>query len=164
MEKNADGGSSVVTVVNALSTILAYSGVSPEVAAKFEEQIGEFKHNDNRYDSEDEARALRRNLGNTFYEVFTPAFIKSLNDDNYPMEVKMFFMFGFVDEELAGEANTKALYEIMKTYRPDPDHTKIYDELYQEYVTLHDFFGRDQESPMKKLLEIKKEVVQNTKE
>ena len=47
----------------------------------------------------------------------------------------------------------------VKTYRPDPEHTKIYDELYQEYVTLHDFFGRDQESPMKKLLEIKKEVL-----
>ena len=121
LEKNADGGTSVVTVVNALSTILAYSGVSPEIAAKFEEQIGEFKHNDNRYDSEDEARALRRNLGNTFYEVFTPAFIKSLNDDNYPMEVKMFFMFGFVDEELAGEKNTRILYNMAKAYVPDPE-------------------------------------------
>ena len=121
IEKSLESGESVVTIVNALSTILLYSGVSAEVSAKFEEQISEFKQNENRYDSSDEARALRRSIGTSFYEVYTPAFVKSLSDTNIPIEVKMFFMFGFVDEELAGDKNTTILYNMAKSYTPDPE-------------------------------------------
>ena len=121
-ERAASGdGEATVTVVNALATILAYSGVNGEIAAKFEEQIAEFKANENRYDSSDEARALRRSIGTTFYEVYLPAFMKSLTDDNIPIEVKMFFMFGFVDEELASDKYTGILYNMAKAYTPDPN-------------------------------------------
>ena len=121
IEKSQLNGESYVTIVDALSTILHYSGVSNEISLKFEEQLTEFKNSKNRYDSGDEARALRRNIGNSFYEVYTSAFIKSLNDPNIPIELKMFFMFGFVDEELAGEKNTAILYNMAKSYSPDPE-------------------------------------------
>jgi hypothetical protein len=121
LENNNGLGEGSVTVVNALSTILQYSGVAPEIAMKFEEQLSSFKALNNRYDSADEARALRRSLATTFYEVYTPAFLKSINDNNIPMELKMFFMFGFVDEELAGEQYTSALYNMAKSYVPDPE-------------------------------------------
>lgn len=121
MEKAACGeGEPSVTVVNALATILSYSGVSSEVAAMFEEQITAFKATENRYDSSDESRALRRSIGSTFYNIYLPAFLKSLTDNNLPIEVKMFFMFGFVDEELAGEKYTTTLYNMAKAYVPDP--------------------------------------------
>ncbi len=122
MERAEAGeGEGIVTIVNALSTILAYSGVPAETATLFEEQIAAFKANDNRYDSSDEARALRRNITTSFYEIFTPCFLKSLTDENLPIELKMFFMFGFVDEELAGEKNTTILCNMAKSYTPDPD-------------------------------------------
>ena len=121
MERSEAGGETGTTIVNALSTILAYSAAPPETAAKFEEQIAAFKANENRYDSSDEARALRRNITTTFYEIFTPCFLKSLTDEDLPIELKMFFMFGFVDEELAGEKNTTILCNMAKSYTPDPD-------------------------------------------
>lgn len=121
LERQEAGGEATVTVVNALDTILLYSGVSTEVATRFQEEIAAFKSNDKRYDSDDECRALRRNLAKTFYEVFTPAFLKSLSDSNVPIEVRMFFMFGFVDEELAGAKYTSILYNMAKAYVPDPD-------------------------------------------
>ena len=121
IEKSQESGETIVTIVNALSTILLYSGVSTELSTKFEEQITEFKQTENRYDSSDEARALRRSIGTSFYEIYTPAFIKSQTDPNVPIEVKMFFMFGFVDEELAGDKNTSILYNMAKAYTPDPD-------------------------------------------
>lgn len=121
MERSEAGGETGTTIVNALSTILAYSAAPPETAAKFEEQIAAFKANENRYDSSDEARALRRNIAATFYEIFTPCFLKSLTDEDLPIELKMFFMFGFVDEELAGEKNTTILCNMAKSYTPDPD-------------------------------------------
>ncbi len=42
-----------------------------------------------------------------------------------------------------------------KVYLPNPENKQIYDELYNEYVKLHDLFGRDENSVMKRLLEIK---------
>ena len=126
MERAESGESDgTVTIVNALQTILAYAGVPGETIAIFEDQISAFKANENRYDSSDEARALRRSIGSLFYKIYTPAFLRSLTDENIPMEVKMFFMFGFIDEELAGEKNTSILYNMVKAYTPDPDGTVL---------------------------------------
>ena len=122
LEKAEKGeGDGSVRVVNALATILSYAGVSGEVAGWFEDLISQFKANENRYDSSDEARLLRKNIQSAFYDIYLPAFMRSLTDDNIPVEVKMFFMFGFVDEELAGEKNTTILYNMAKSYTPDPE-------------------------------------------
>lgn len=40
-------------------------------------------------------------------------------------------------------------------YTPDPENAKIYDKLYTEYTTLHDYFGRGKNDVMKRLKEIK---------
>lgn len=123
-ENAANGGESegvVTIIVNAMATILSYSGISSENVMKFEEQITTFKENDNRYDSSDEARALRRSIGNSFYDIYLPVFMRSLTDNDIPIEVKMFLMFGFIDEELAGEKNTAILCNMAKSYTPDPN-------------------------------------------
>jgi L-ribulokinase len=36
-------------------------------------------------------------------------------------------------------------------YRPIPEHKAVYDEIYAEYVRLHDYFGRGQNDVMKRL-------------
>jgi L-ribulokinase len=41
-------------------------------------------------------------------------------------------------------------------YRPNPAHTKVYDQLYEEYKLLHDYFGRGANDVMKRLKEIKR--------
>lgn len=121
MEKAETGDTGNVTIVNALSTILSYSDVTSDISAKFEDEINRFKSFDNRYDSSDEARALRRSISTSFYDVYTAAFLKSVTDSDIPIELRMFFMFGFVDEELAGEKNTEILYNMAKAYVPDPE-------------------------------------------
>ncbi len=40
-------------------------------------------------------------------------------------------------------------------YRPNPENQKIYEKLYQEYVLLHDYFGRGANDVMKRLKTIK---------
>ncbi len=42
-----------------------------------------------------------------------------------------------------------------KVYQPDPDAVAIYDKLYQEYLTLHDYFGRGANDVMKRVKAIK---------
>lgn len=41
------------------------------------------------------------------------------------------------------------------SYKPIPQHTLIYDQLYTEYVKLHDYFGRGENDVMKRLREMK---------
>ncbi|HEX3040288.1 MAG TPA: ribulokinase [Caproiciproducens sp.] len=52
----------------------------------------------------------------------------------------------------AGEAMGSGIKTV---YQPNPENSAIYDRLYQEYVKLHDYFGRDKNSVMKKLKAIK---------
>jgi L-ribulokinase len=43
---------------------------------------------------------------------------------------------------------------VRETYRPDAPAAAVYDRLYGEYLRLHDLFGRDAGSVMKRLREI----------
>jgi L-ribulokinase len=45
-----------------------------------------------------------------------------------------------------------------ETYKPNPAAQKVYDQLYAEYVTLHDYFGRGANKVMKRLKAIKAEA------
>ena len=44
-------------------------------------------------------------------------------------------------------------------YRPIPENQAIYDRLYAEYITLHDYFGRGANDVMKRLKALKAEVL-----
>ncbi len=117
----SDGSMTDIDIKNALDIILQYAGADDEATENFRNVINEFKKTPNRYDSSDENRVLRRKVANDYYTIYTSAFLRSLHDPMIPSEVMMFLMFGFVDEELAGLENTRQLYVLMKTYKPDPD-------------------------------------------
>ncbi|SFU36978.1 hypothetical protein [Butyrivibrio sp. M55] len=120
-EKATEGNENDPVITNALAVILTYSGVDSELSAKFQDEIAAFKASETRYDTADEARLLRKNISSSFYKIYKKVFLKSLSDKDIPIEVKMFLMFGFVDEELAGEKNTSILCNIARSYVPDPE-------------------------------------------
>ena len=45
-------------------------------------------------------------------------------------------------------------------YSPIAENSRVYDKLYEEYKTLHDYFGKGKNDVMKRLKNIKKSVVQ----
>ncbi len=45
-----------------------------------------------------------------------------------------------------------------EVYRPNPEHQRIYDLLYAEYLTLHDYFGRGPNDVMKRLKALKSTI------
>jgi L-ribulokinase len=55
---------------------------------------------------------------------------------------------GYDTIEAASAAMSRLRDEV---YTPIPEHTAVYDELYREYVTLHDTFGRGANDVMKRL-------------
>jgi L-ribulokinase len=46
-----------------------------------------------------------------------------------------------------------------ETFKPNPANKKVYDQLYAEYVRLHDYFGRGGNDVMKTLKRIKAEAI-----
>ncbi|HEY65472.1 MAG TPA: ribulokinase [Caldilineae bacterium] len=46
-----------------------------------------------------------------------------------------------------------------EVYRPIPEHKAIYDRLYAEYLTLHDYFGRGTNDVMKRLKALRAEIL-----
>ena len=46
-------------------------------------------------------------------------------------------------------------------YRPVPENAAVYDRLFAEYRTLHDYFGRGENDVMKRLKELKKGVLRS---
>ncbi|WP_322509320.1 ribulokinase [Anaerolinea sp.] len=45
-----------------------------------------------------------------------------------------------------------------EVYRPIPEHQQVYDKLYQEYLILHDYFGRGANDVMKRLKALKASI------
>ncbi len=48
-----------------------------------------------------------------------------------------------------------------EVYKPIPENQKVYDQLFAEYVRLHDYFGRGENNVMKRLKNIKAAVLQH---
>ena len=59
-----------------------------------------------------------------------------------------------IQEAAAQMAHLKA-----ESYRPIPEHQRVYDELYAEYVALHDYFGRSANDVMKRLKGLRARVL-----
>jgi L-ribulokinase len=57
------------------------------------------------------------------------------------------------------EASKKMARLREEAYHPIPENQQVYDKLYAEYVTLHDYFGRGENDVMKRLKRLKAEVL-----
>ena len=106
-------------VAHSLDTILEYAACSPETSDAFRQAVYEYKEIVDKSASTDFLMNLRKKITKLFYEIYTSAFQISLNDPNLPTVVKMFFLFGYVDEELAGLETATYLYEAAETYSGD---------------------------------------------
>ena len=124
-EKLGAGSGKLPAIVDALNTILAFAGIDTEVAEAFRRDIRAFMKEPDKSEKSDDMRRIRRNITQNFYAIYEAAFFKSQTMTDIPVEVKMFFLFGFVDEELAGRENTAALYKYAVLWEDDPSGTVL---------------------------------------
>ena len=117
--ENADGSSHLIS--DALEIILAYSGIDAEVADAFRKDVKAYTEVEDRRAKSDEMRSLRMSISKGFYQIYEAAFFNSMESTHVPIEVRMFLLFGFVDEVLAGSTNTAELYNMAVGWEEDPD-------------------------------------------
>ena len=107
---------------HSLDTILQYADCTVELENEFRKAVNDFKRVNDRNSSDTAVRELRHRLTGLFYEVYAAAFKNSLTDDEIPVVLKMFFNFGYVDEELAGMENAICLYSIAEYFSGKPEY------------------------------------------
>ncbi|MBQ9606872.1 MAG: hypothetical protein IJV16_06825 [Lachnospiraceae bacterium] len=108
-------------MTGAMQKILEYSEIGEEKAETFKQLIADYKALKDRTSTDDGVRRMRRQIADIFVDIYEGAFFRSIVDRDIPLVLKMFFYFGFVDEELAGGENTKALESLASSYEPDPE-------------------------------------------
>ena len=115
------GSGNIPKITHALNTILAFAGIGQDIGDPLAKDIRLFMKAPDKTEKSAEMRRLRNDITKNFFTIYEAAFFKSLQTDNLPPEVKMFFLFGFIDEELAGEENTAALYKAALLWENDPE-------------------------------------------
>ncbi len=121
---DSDGESSAQEapdIIDSLNTILAYAECDEEVTTKFKNYISQYRKLHDKNSTDDAARKLRLSVTKLFYEIYKSAFFKSLSDAHVPKVIKMFFNFGYVDEQLAGMDNASYLYSIVDNIPSNPE-------------------------------------------
>lgn len=129
------GSSNLLSIEHALDTILSFAGVEREQGEAFRRDIQKFMQVPNQREKSAEMRHLRKAIADSFYAIYEAAFYKSQETADIPAEVRMLFLFGFVDEELAGAANTAVLYKYALLWEDDPSGRvlSLYDWLCKIY-------------------------------
>lgn len=115
--------------------VLRYADYAEDSSKRFLDDLNRYIHTSDRSSQDDEVHALRKRLTLAFYEIYTTAFQLSLSDKNVPLAVRMFLLFGYIDETLAGKENTKALAKLATQKLSDPERQvyTLYDWLKEIY-------------------------------
>lgn len=122
-EKNIDNATAreaLEEIAGSLDKILKYAECGEHAEANFRRYLLAYKKLQNKNSTEEVARLLRHELTTLFYKIYVSAFQVSIKDRDVPTVVKMFFNFGYVDEELAGVKNAVYLYQLAKNMPTDP--------------------------------------------
>lgn len=109
-------------LAGSLETILNYAAYPEKEASVFRETVYAYRQLADKNSTDDDARKLRRKISEHFYRIYESAFIKSLTDSHIPTVLKMFFHFGYMDEELLGLPNAISLYRMAEKRKPDPEN------------------------------------------
>lgn len=121
----------VASLTDSLETILDYAGCDAEVNTKFRKLLGDFKKLIDKNATDDKTRRLRMEITKLFYQIYEHAFFASLEDKKVPDVLMMFFLFGYMDEELAGMENAVYLRSLLRKI-PSAPQRGIY--------TIYDWF------------------------
>ncbi len=111
----------VASLTNSLDTILGYAGCEPEINTKFHKLIQDYKKLIDKNNTDDKSRRLRGEITKLFYQIYKQAFFASLEDKNVPDVIMMFFLFGYMDEELAGMENAVFLRSLLRNIPSNPE-------------------------------------------
>lgn len=119
-----------------LEHILTYAKYDETEKETAKKTLKEFRTLPDMLSTDDDVRKLRRQVANVFYDVYTRAFFRSMEEKEAVSPImQMFFNFGFMDVSVIGEENATMLYDLTeRLYQCRSAHVyTIYDWLKAVY-------------------------------
>jgi hypothetical protein len=98
---------------NSMGKIFNYAELMRDESDEFIALMGRFRSSKDKLSTEESMRKLRKSIAERFYKLYYTIFTKAVMDDVIPIYVQMFLNFGYLDETLAGEANSIYLYKLV---------------------------------------------------
>ena len=160
-------------LADSLGTILDYAEVDDDVYTTWRKLITSYKTLSDKSSLDDKVCALRKQIIQQFYALYSMVAAKALTDKNIPTAVKLFLYFGYMDEDLAGSENCAYLtsilpglgnlndngvypfYDWLKAIymgKKEPSRNE-FDEDYNDYVHKQKATGNITETEMRRLLD-----------
>ena len=97
-------------LTGSLGKLLAYSQLEEEKCTKFQQEVLAFMNMKDKASTEDDARKLRKNIANGFYEMYEAIFIRDYKEKSKNRLIDLFLLYGFVDERLLTKEQLIELY------------------------------------------------------
>lgn len=90
--------------------ILDYSGIDAKKNKKLQDIMLDFVNLKDRLSIDDNARKIRKQLTDEYYELYRLVFLKAYNDKSIPRIIDMFLKYGYADERLLSNEQLLSLY------------------------------------------------------
>ena len=120
-EEGLDNTKIAAELAGSLEKILKFAGCDEELAGSFRGSVAEYKGLSDKNGDAASVAQLRRRIADLFYRVYEAAFRTSVRSGSLPPIIRMFFEFGYVDEELAGMENAVYLYGLTQNMPTCPE-------------------------------------------
>ncbi len=108
-------------LTGSLEKILKFAGCEEELASSFRDSVAAYKRLSDKNADDPSAMQLRRKIADLFYKVYEAALRVSVRSGSLPPVIRMFFEFGYVDEEIAGMENAVYLYGLTQNMPTCPE-------------------------------------------
>lgn len=99
----------------AAKKIALYAEIPEERYALFMKNLELFRKMRDKFDTEPDARKIRKSVTNVFFEIYESVFKKTIQEKNSSRLFQMFLAYGFMDERLLHPQQTLDLYRIVDT-------------------------------------------------
>ena len=110
-----DSANRYQVIENSLDTILKYTSLDEAEEDRFRKLIAAYQSLKDKNSSEESVRLLRLEISKTFFDIYETALLSSFESSKTPVVLKMFFCFGYIDENLIGRDNALLLYQLAST-------------------------------------------------
>lgn len=120
---------------NILSQVLLFAKADEAESSQIRDTIDQYLAIPDRNDTSDKVRKIRRSFTEQYYTLYKKAFLESLNETEISPVIRMFFLYGLIDERLVEKKDLEILYGQMQAMQDDPDGRilPLYDWLYKIY-------------------------------
>lgn len=132
-----------VTSEDCLQHILEFAQLGKEETDAFKAQVEAYRSLPDLTSTDTAAYKIRKQIAPMFYNIYYKTFMQAVeHEDEASPIVEMFLNFGFMDAQLAGEENAKALYDLTGRLRQFKS-----DRVYTVFTWLKSiYFGRNEPS------------------